>query len=311
MKQDPLISIIIPCYNQGKYLTIAVKSIISQTYSNWECIIMDDGSTDDTFQIARELYNHNSRVKYYHKTNGGLSNARNEGIRKAKGEFIQFLDADDFLEKDKLQISLNNIIKDPLCKLVISNFVRCTEDDAIRTPPYCDLSAIDFNFESILLNWDKTFTIPIHCALFKSELFENYLFKEDIGAKEDWLMWLHIFSASPIVAFINLPLVVYREHDKSMSYNKLLMYENTARVFTYVMNIIDEKYKQLFFDKVNTYWQNETLFLQSHISNHQNNEKKMYQSLQYRLGKYLLLPFSYLNNKVLNLFYKNSSKINL
>jgi glycosyltransferase involved in cell wall biosynthesis len=310
MKNNLLISVIIPCYNQAEYLTVAVKSIINQTYNYWECIIIDDGSTDNTCQVAKELCN-NDKIKYYYKTNGGLSSARNEGMRKANGEFIQFLDADDFLEKNKLHSSLNTIDKYPLCNLIICNFVRCDTNDTIRIAPYCDLSAIDFNFENVLLNWDKTFTIPIHCALFKSRLFEQYQFKEDIGAKEDWLMWLSIFSASPQVAFINLPLAVYREHNRSMSTNKPLMYENTAKAYNYVINIIDEKYKRPFFNKVNTFWKNEAIFLQTHITNYQAYEKKMYQSFEYKLGKLLLSPFRYLMSKLFNLFYKNSSKVNL
>lgn len=110
-----LISVIIPCYNYGNFLADAVNSVIDQTYTNWECIIVDDGSTDNTGFVSKELVNLHSKVKYFYKENGGLSSARNYGINKANGEFICFLDADDLFDKEKLEkqilcFSKNSII---------------------------------------------------------------------------------------------------------------------------------------------------------------------------------------------------------
>lgn len=99
---NPLTSIIIPTYNRANLIVETLDSIITQTYSNWECIIIDDGSTDNTFEIIQDYINKDSRIKYYQrplKKSKGPSSCRNFGIEKAKGEFVLFLDSDDLLTR--------------------------------------------------------------------------------------------------------------------------------------------------------------------------------------------------------------------
>ena len=97
---NPLVSVIIPCFNCDKYLEEAVESVLAQTFTNFECLIVDDGSTDNTRQISESLVRRDSRVKYYFQDNNGVASARNFAIRQARGEWIQFLDADDWLHQD-------------------------------------------------------------------------------------------------------------------------------------------------------------------------------------------------------------------
>ena len=94
-----LVSIIVPCYNQAQYFTEALQSVLDQTYKNWECILVNDGSTDHTEEIALEWSKIDDRFVYIKKENGGLSSARNSGIEIAKGDYLQFLDADDVLNR--------------------------------------------------------------------------------------------------------------------------------------------------------------------------------------------------------------------
>ena len=89
---NPLISVIVPCYNQAQYLDECLQSVLNQTYQNWECIIVNDGSPDNTHEIAESYCRKDARFKYFYKENGGLSSARNAGISISNGEFIQFLD---------------------------------------------------------------------------------------------------------------------------------------------------------------------------------------------------------------------------
>ncbi len=98
---NPLISVIVPCYLQAEYLDECLQSVYDQTYSNWECIIVNDGSLDNTEEIAKRWLEKDNRFRYIYKENGGLSSARNAGIREAKGEWIQFLDSDDMIHKSK------------------------------------------------------------------------------------------------------------------------------------------------------------------------------------------------------------------
>lgn len=96
----PLISIIVPCYNQAEYLDECLQSVLDQTYYNWECIIVNDGSSDNTEIVAQQWLNKDGRFKYSAKENAGLSLARNTGIANTNGEFILPLDADDKIGKD-------------------------------------------------------------------------------------------------------------------------------------------------------------------------------------------------------------------
>ena len=97
------ISIIVPCYNQAQYLPECIQSVINQTYTDWECIIVNDGSPDNTEEIALEWVSKDLRIKYLKKENGGLSSARNAGISIAKGKWILPLDADDRIANEYLE----------------------------------------------------------------------------------------------------------------------------------------------------------------------------------------------------------------
>lgn len=103
----PLVSIVVTCFNQAHYLERSVNSVIAQTFTDLECIIVDDGSTDNTQQIAERLMNVDSRVKYFFKENGGVSDARNFGIQQLQGDWVQFLDGDDWLHENKISFQLN------------------------------------------------------------------------------------------------------------------------------------------------------------------------------------------------------------
>jgi glycosyltransferase involved in cell wall biosynthesis len=118
-----LISVIVPCYNQAHFLDETLNSILNQSYTNWECIIVNDGSPDDTENVVKNGTNKDHRFKYISKENGGLSSARNCGLEVAKGDFIQFLDSDDLLSSDKFQKSIDAIEKEG-AEVVITNFIR-------------------------------------------------------------------------------------------------------------------------------------------------------------------------------------------
>ena len=114
----PLISIIIPTFNAVEFLSRAIESALQQTYPNFEILIIDDGSTDDT----RSVIQVNKRIKYYHQENKGLSSARNFGIEKSRGDYLVFLDADDWLEKDALQLNYAVIQNKPGIAFISGNY---------------------------------------------------------------------------------------------------------------------------------------------------------------------------------------------
>ena len=114
----PLISIIIPTFYAVEFLSRAIESALQQTYPNFEILIIDDGSTDDTRSVIQD----NKRIKYYHQENKGLSSARNFGIEKSRGDYLVFLDADDWLEKDALQLNYAVIQNKPGIAFISGNY---------------------------------------------------------------------------------------------------------------------------------------------------------------------------------------------
>jgi glycosyltransferase involved in cell wall biosynthesis len=120
--RDQCVSVILPCFNQGKFLRQAIESILAQSYSCWECIIIDDGSTDETSAVAKQLKSNEERIVYVRTANLGVSAARNTGMAQAKGDFIQYLDADDYLEEHKFRMAVDQFRCNHDTDIVVSDF---------------------------------------------------------------------------------------------------------------------------------------------------------------------------------------------
>src|SRR5688572_9121514 len=103
---DALVSVIVPCYNQGRFLGEALTSIVRQTYPHWECLVINDGSKDDSGEVALGYAAGDARFRYMEQTNKGLSATRNRGLDEMRGAFVQFLDSDDVIHPDKLRLQI-------------------------------------------------------------------------------------------------------------------------------------------------------------------------------------------------------------
>ena len=130
-----LVSVIIPCYNQAQYLPDALGSVLAQTYPHWECIVVNDGSPDNTEEVAQQWCEKDNRFRYLHKQNGGLSSARNAGLDAAKGDYIQFLDADDAIHSEKLEIQTGTLQNSAENALSITNYMASTAHDLTQKHP--------------------------------------------------------------------------------------------------------------------------------------------------------------------------------
>lgn len=227
-----IVSIIIPCYNQSEYLTEAVVSVLSQTHTHWECIIVNDGSTDDTKNIALEFCKNDPRISYIEQHNQGLSAARNAGIKVAKGDYIQFLDSDDILVKNKLSIQVQQLQQqnthNPSISICSYHFCdnnniakKVNEDFKIDTTFDKENSLQD-----IILRWEEDLSIPVHCFLFDTRIFNENKIYFDTKQKnhEDWLCWTRIFALNINVYFSPETLALYRVNSDSMSRDTTAMY---------------------------------------------------------------------------------------
>ncbi|RED19584.1 hypothetical protein BD847_3871 [Flavobacterium cutihirudinis] len=236
-----VVSIIVPCYNQGQYLSRALESVLNQSFKHWECIIINDGSSDDTEEIAKEWLEKDVRFKYISQANRGLSNARNVGINNSTGNYIQFLDADDCLNPEKLRKSFLEIKDQLIHNIIITDFKMFKENTHDELSSYCELSQKNLSYNEILYGWDFKFNIPIHCGLFSASLFQNFRFPEILKAKEDWIMWLTFFQKDISPVFVDEILVYYRLHDKSMTKDFEHMIDNTIKALVYLESVISEK----------------------------------------------------------------------
>lgn len=240
MNNSIKISVVVPCYNQAVFLDDCINSLINQTYTNWECILVNDGSTDNTEEIALNWQKKDHRIKYIKKINGGLSSARNTGIQNVTGDFVQFLDCDDYLYNEKFEKSVKEI-NNQTNTVVITNFQLFDSATQTVLPPHCILKKEYFSQKEILLKWDNTFSIPIHCALFSRDIVEKYKFNEELKAKEDWIFWLQAYENAPETHFIEEYLLAYRMNSASMTHNLFFMLENRIKALEKLEQVISDK----------------------------------------------------------------------
>lgn len=295
------VSILIPCYKQAEFLDECLQSVLDQTFSDWECLIIDDGSPDNTNEIASKWVEKDMRFRYFLKTNGGVSSARNYGIEKAKGEYIQFLDSDDVLDKRKLELSLNEMeaIKKPKRKLVISNFIMFKNNRTNPIVPYCNLNIQLFTFESLLYQWNETFSIPIHCGFFESSLFEGIRFPENLTAQEDWVVWVNIFKKDIEVCFINEPLALYRINNNSRMMTNDIFSDQLKAYEYFKTNLTDNEFYKLSLVLISRYFKS-NIIIKQRIKNIKYSKTYRGGLLIKKILKklYLLKPSKYILKKI-------------
>jgi glycosyltransferase involved in cell wall biosynthesis len=211
-----LISIIIPCYNQSSYLEETLNCILKQDYENWECLLVNDGSTDSTESVILPWLKKDPRFRYFSIPNGGVSAARNFGIEQAKGFFIQFLDADDLLSPNKLSKSIGAIFSENV-GVVCCNYALLSNNLTTNLGVFSTLEEYSFTFKNIARYWKSGFTIPIHCFFFRREVIGEYRFPVGISIHEDWIMWLLIYQQNPNTYFIPETLAFYRSNPTGLS----------------------------------------------------------------------------------------------
>lgn len=209
-----LISIIIPCYNYGRFLSEAVNSVLRQTYLHWECCIIDDGSTDDTKQIAEALAGADPRIRYHYKANGGLSSARNYGIRVSSGAYVCFLDADDLLDARKLQEQLSCFIKHPQADIVYGramffekNNIKTLYHNKQKSGP-SELSVFSGKGKRLIQLLVKGNLTVVSTPLIKRSVIEKVGdFDEGYRSYEDWQFWFRCALADCEFKYCDQPPV--------------------------------------------------------------------------------------------------------
>jgi glycosyltransferase involved in cell wall biosynthesis len=213
---SPAISVVVTCYDYGKFLDAALESVWAQSFEDWECTIVDDGSRDNTGEIAQRWTQRDQRFRYIRQDNSGVATARNAGLSASRGRYIQFLDADDMLapEKFRVQIDLLNALTDQ--SLVYSSFQVLDDSLPDRSGGRAKLASPVPKrslLNSFILDWERGFSIAIHGFLFRREHLDRAGgFGVDLVTHNDLDLYLKLVLGG--VSFVHHPDVfaIYRNH---------------------------------------------------------------------------------------------------
>lgn len=272
---QPHISVIVPCYMQAHYLDTSLKSVLDQSYNNWECIIVNDGSPDDTEAVALQWCEKDVRFKYVFKENGGLSSARNSGIKTATGTYILPLDADDLLHEDYLT---------KLVPVLDSNesigIVSC-------------YTAIFINNSSNVIDELKPKGNNVNNLLYQNQLIATSLYRKSLWTAvggydetmlngfEDWEFWISTTKLGSSYTIIPEFLFYYRKAKKSMLVNTIKNHFEDNKEY------IIKKHKELYIQD----FENFTSVMFYQLRTYRNEGAKLKNSLSFKISKTIASPF--------------------
>lgn len=216
---DIKVSVVIPVYNVEKYVARTLECIINQTYRNLEIIVVDDGTKDNSGIICDEYAKKDSRITVYHKINRGLSSARNTGIEKATGDYVWFLDSDDFIAPNAIQLLLNETIKHD-ADIAICKMKKVYPKDKkmpwnkLKQKQSIEYSAKKYQVELTTGNTLNFCLVGTH--LYKAELLKKCAFDENLKHGEDIVFNYIIANYASKIIYLPMPLMAYYQREGSL-----------------------------------------------------------------------------------------------
>ncbi len=280
----PKISVIVPCYNQAQYLSEALESVLAQTYTNWECIIVNDGSPDNTEETAMAWCEKDVRIKYFKKENGGVSSARNFGISNSTGEYILPLDADDKIHPEYLFEACAILDNKKDIGIVYSLVEKFGEESGLVELP-------EYSLEKMLAG-----NLINNSSVFRRSDYNrtNGYNINMLSGLEDWDFLLTFIELGVGVFQIKKLYFYYRINKKSRN-NSIDFYNAKAlnkQIFLNHLNL----YATHFHDPINLYYENQSQaryikYLRDRILLIQN-------SMMYKTGELLIRPFRYIKHLI-------------
>ena len=244
----PKVSIIVPVYNGEKVISKCINSVLNQEYKDWELILVNDGSKDNTAVILDEYALHDDRIRVIHKPNGGVSSTRNRGLSEAKGDYIQFMDADDWLTEDSTKV-LVRTIEEGGADMAVADFYRVVGDlvsrkgsilsnDVLTVKEYAEWmkeSPADYYYGVL---WNK---------LYKRSVIEQYKLRmdESVSLCEDYLFNLEYLLHCEKVAPVQIPVYYYLKTEGSLVASNLNL-KKIVNMKTSVFDYYDKFYRSVF-----------------------------------------------------------------
>lgn len=311
--QTPKISIIIPVYNRELLIVETFFSIKNQTYSNFECLFIDDGSTDNSFLKLNELIANDNRFKAFERSDQfskGPSGCRNMGIGKATGDFVQFFDSDDLMHEKHLELKIEEATSQN-ADLVVCQLLEFYSD---KPEEKFGLNKIDDNGDLINhLNGNADYYMP--CPMWRYELIKNSNFKEGLHIFEDLIFNLENRIQAKKIVLIYQPLIYYRRHRESstgIQNNNINMLMSKIRAWDEIYKILSNfsnknRLKEILFFKnyLNLYF----ILINRNIKNIIIQLKSLFgfitncRTLKYFTKLIVLIPITFLVKKGYNLYH--------
>lgn len=228
MEKEALVSVIMPAYNSERFIAASIYSVQKQTYSNWELLVIDDASKDQTLAIIKDLASSDSRIKLLqNKENLGAGISRNKGIAQAKGKYIAFLDADDLWKPHKLQTQLN-FMQENKVLVCFSSYEQIDENGRERREIVQALPVL--TYQKLL----KSNYIGNLTGIYNA--FEiGKIYGPEIRKRQDWGLWLAAVKKAGLAKSIKEPLAIYRLRKNSVSGNKFEMLRYNFNIYHQVL----------------------------------------------------------------------------
>jgi glycosyltransferase involved in cell wall biosynthesis len=227
IREGGLVTVVIPCYNQAHFLGEAIESVLAQSYPNFEIIVVDDGSTDNTSEVASGYPS--EKVRLLGQKNKGRSAARNLGLRQSRGEYVVFLDSDDRLLPEALEVGERELEAHPECAFVSGHIRRIGADGSpLRTPPQALHKAHVKDHYARLLRYNYIWTTgPV---MYRRSVFDTVDgFDSSLEPCEDWDIYLRIAGGYPVHHHGEV-VAEYRQHDANTTHDSTLMLKATVAV---------------------------------------------------------------------------------
>lgn len=241
---NPLISIIIPVYNVGSYLKECLESVINQTYKNLEIIIINDGSQDNSKEICYNYAKKDSRIKVINKKNEGVSAARNTGMELATGEYISFIDSDDYIDNDMIEFLLNNLL---VHKADISScsYYKVFSEKLVKGIG-SDVELVLDNIDTVKETISKNNLFPsVWLKLFKKECIKDLRFDTSFKISEDYLFCFNAACNCKKYVHYGLPKYYYIMRQSSALHSIKTINVDSFKVSKLILEKVKYKYPKL------------------------------------------------------------------
>jgi len=233
LNDKPLVSVIVPTYNYGRFIAETLECLRAQTYANWECIIVDDGSTDDTAEQVARFIERDARFKFLRQENARQAAAKNNGLRNSAGQYLQFLDADDLIEPRKFEQQVEYLERRPEIDIIYGSMrYFTTEDPSDRlywvwgeNKPW--MPEVSGSGKEVLAALVQQNIMVINSPLIRRSVIDAVgLFDNALPPAEDWDYWLRCAVAGMHFQFEDSPgtLALVRWHSSSSSHDRRRMY---------------------------------------------------------------------------------------